>query len=86
MIEGDTARYILPLRVSIFETNLLYRFLRREIIPKREFLGEEVYLDGTFSISFTIPPKFKHVPVKCSLRTVRRGDTLLLELQVPREY
>ncbi len=85
-IEGDIAKYTLPLRVSIFETNLLYRFLKMEIVPKKDFLGEEVYLDGTFSISFAMSVKYKGTSVSCRLKTIRRGDILLLELQVPKEY
>ena len=85
-IEGNIAKYLLPLRVSVFETNLLYRFLKTEIVPKKDFLGEEVYLDGTFSISFAMLVGYKGVTVTCKLKTIRRGDTLLVELQVPKEY
>ncbi len=84
-IEGDTAKYLLPLRVSMFETNLLYRFLRSEIIDKKDFMGEEVYLDGTFSITFGIPVSSGDV-IRSSLKTVKREDVLLLELHIPERY
>ncbi len=85
-IVSGMAIYELPLRVSIFESEALYRYLK-EILPKKDILGEEVYLDGTFSISFAIlPPHMRGSLVTCRLRTVKRGDSLALQLEVPEEY
>lgn len=83
---GGMAIYELPIRVSIFESEALYRYLK-EILPKKDILGEEVYLDGTFAISFAIlPPHMRGALVTCRLRTVKRGDSLALLLEVPEEY
>ena len=80
------AIYELPIRVSVFESEALYRYLK-EILPKKDILGEEVYLDGTFAISFAIlPPHMRGALVTCRLRTVKRGDSLALLLEVPEEY
>jgi len=84
-IEEGVAKYTLPLRVSMFEGNMLYRFLRSEIVSKKDFLGEEVYLDGTFSIKFGIHTVEGSV-INATLRTIRREDVLLLELHVPERY
>lgn len=84
-IEEGVAKYTLPLRVSMFEGNMLYRFLRSEIVLKRDFLGEEIYLDGTFSIKFGIHTVEGSV-INATLRTVRREDVLLLELHVPERF
>jgi ABC-type lipoprotein release transport system permease subunit len=83
---GGMAIYELPIRVSVFESEALYRYLK-EILPKKDILGEEVYLDGTFAISFAIlPPHMRGALVTCRLRTVKRGDSLALLLEVPEEY
>jgi hypothetical protein len=83
---GGMAVYELPIRVSVFESEALYRYLK-EILPKKDILGEEVYLDGTFSISFAIlPPHMRGSLVTCRLRTAKRGDSLVLLLEVPEEY
>ncbi|MEM2409633.1 MAG: FtsX-like permease family protein, partial [Thermofilaceae archaeon] len=83
---GGMAIYELPVRVSVFESEALYRYLK-EILPKKDILGEEVYLDGTFAISFAIlPPHMRGTLVTCRLRTVKRGDSLILQLEVPEEY
>jgi len=84
-VEGGIAKYTLPLRVSMFEGNMLYRFLRSEIVSKRDFLGEEVYLDGTFSIKFGIHTTEGSI-INATLRTIRREDVLLLELHVPERF
>ena len=86
-IEGGYAKYTLPIRVSIFEANLLYRFIKEEIINPKDILNEEVFLDGTFSITFTtLPAPQKDLTIRCKLKTVRRDDTLLLELHVPQDF
>jgi hypothetical protein len=83
---GGMAIYELPIRVSVFESEALYRYLK-EILPRKDILGEEVYLDGTFAISFAIlPPHMRGALVTCRLRTVKRGDSLALLLEVPEEY
>jgi hypothetical protein len=85
-IVGGMAVYELPIRVSVFESEALYRYLK-EILPKKDILGEEVYLDGTFSISFAIlPPHMRGSLVTCRLRTVKRGDSLVLLLEAPEEF
>jgi len=83
---GGMAVYELPVRVSVFESETLYRYLK-EILPKKDIVGEEVYLDGTFAISFAIlPPHLRGTLVMCRLRTVKKGDSLILTLEVPEEY
>ena len=83
---GGMAIYELPIRVSVFESEALYRYLK-EILPKKDILGEEVYLDGTFAISFAIyPPHMRGSLVTCRLRTVKHADSLALLLEVPEEY
>ena len=85
-LAGGMAVYELPIRVSVFETELLYRYLK-EILPRKDITGEEVYLDGTFAITFVIlPPHMKGTHVTCRLRSVKKGDTILLNLEVPEEY
>lgn len=85
-VVGGIAVYELPIRVSIFESEGLYRYLK-EILPKKDIIGEEVYLDGTFATSFAIlPPHMRGTFVTCRLRTVKRGDSLILQLEVPEEY
>jgi len=85
-LAGGMAVYELPIRVSVFESEALYRYLK-EILPRKDVLGEEVYLDGTFAISFAIyPPHMRGSLVTCRLRTAKRGDSLALLLEVPEEY
>lgn len=85
-IVSGMAVYELPIRVSVFESEALYRYLKT-ILPKKDLLGEEVYLDGTFAISFAMmPPYMKGALVTCRLRSVRRGDVLALTLEMPEEY
>ena len=87
-VKGDLAIYTLPLRVTIFEADLLYRFLKTEVISKRDFISEEIHLDGSFSMKFSITsPKGDLIYV--TLRTVKHEDIFTLELCIPahlREY
>lgn len=83
---GGMAIYELPVRVSIFESEALFRYLK-DILPRKDILSEEVFLDGTFAVSFAIlPPHMRGTLVTCRLRTVKRGDSLILQLEVPEEY
>lgn len=85
-IVGGMVHYELPIRISVFETELLYRYLK-EILPRKDIMGEEVYLDGTFSISFALlPPHQRGSMVICRLRSIKQGDTVFLRLEVPEEY
>lgn len=83
---GGMAVYELPVRVSVFESEALYRYLK-EILPKKDILGEELYLDGTFAFTFAIlPPHMRGSMVTCRLRTTKKGDILTLLLEVPEEF
>ncbi|MCD6095450.1 MAG: FtsX-like permease family protein [Thermoprotei archaeon] len=86
-IEGGYAKYVLPIRVSVFEASMLYKFIKEEILNPKDILKEEVFLDGTFSITFnTLPSSQRSTTVRCRLKTIRRDDSLLLELQVPQDF
>ncbi|MEM2794380.1 MAG: hypothetical protein QXY49_00840, partial [Thermofilaceae archaeon] len=85
LVDG-MAVYELPIRVSVFESEALYRYLK-EILPKKDILNEELYLDGTFAFAFAFfPPHMRGSMVTCRLRTTKRGDSLTLLLEVPEEF
>jgi len=87
-IEKDVARYILPIKVSVFETKLLYKFIKERIVSRKEFLSEEIRLDGTFSVDFNIKVPHLRTPesIRARLVTRREGDIVRLVLELPKEY
>ncbi|RLE65514.1 MAG: hypothetical protein DRJ47_04905 [Thermoprotei archaeon] len=82
---GEEAIYTLPLRVSLFETNLLYRFIKEAIVSPKEVISEYMGEDGMFRFTLGIltPDNF---PINVTLRTVKKGDEVLLELSIPAEF
>lgn len=83
----DTAEYALPIRVSFFDSEMLYEYLKSQFFVKRfqpKMLSGNFYKDGTFDFNFVL--EFHGSFIKFTLRGIKRGDIIYPVLSFPVEY
>jgi len=84
---GDIAEYMLPIRATPLDGEALYTYLKDNFFTKAfqvKKLSGNAYQDGTFDFKFTF--QFRNVLTECTLKGIRRGDTIYPVLEFPSEY
>jgi len=88
--EGENVIFILPIRESLRNSELLYSYVR-ETLRKLSFVDPrsikgEIYRDGTFNVSFVAIGSGRDVFIPCNLKGERDEDVLALSVVFPRSY
>lgn len=88
--EGENVTFPLPIRESLRNSELLYRYSREtlrkiDLVDPHSIKGE-IYGDGSFNISFVAAGSGKSVFIPCNLKGEREEDVLALSVVFPRSY
>ncbi len=89
---GDTVRFPLPIRETVQNSEMLYRYIRetlgkfkRSLIDPNSIKGE-IRRDGSFTVSFPVLGLEKSTTIPCKIEGEREGERLTPILEFPAAF
>lgn len=90
--EGDTTSFTLPIRTTVQNGEMLYRYVRETIGKVKSSLVDphsvkgEIRRDGTFIVSFYALGAGQSVFVPCEVKGIREGESLVPVIEFPSRH
>jgi len=92
MMDGNVASFVLPIKESIQNSELLYTYVRENIGKIKSSLVDphsikgEIHGDGSFTVSFTVIGPGQDMFISCELKGIREEESLVPVIEFPSIY